>query len=104
MALTTNLTAGDLLAICVLGIQAGDQVDFWNNIKNSSVPVLTDVGTYMHNHVSGVDDSIITSLRKLVEATQELQAIFPTLRLSVQDSDGRGQRDLVLDLGTAVAP
>lgn len=104
MALVTNLGAGDLLAVALLGLQAGDQVDFWNRIKGSTVPVLSDVGAYMHNHVSAVDDSIITSLRKLVEATQELQAIFPTLRLSVQDSDGRGQRDLVLDLGTAVAP
>lgn len=104
MALTTNLVAGDLLAVCVLGLQAGDQLDYWNKIKNSTIPVLSDVGTYMHNHVTAVDDSIITSLRKLVEATQELQAIFPTLHLSVQDSDGRGQRDLVLDMGTEISP
>jgi len=104
MSLISNLRVTDLQSVVLLGFLVHDTKAYWAEIKLSTISVIRDVGTYMDAQGGVSDRGVLHQQRQSIDAIQELQTIFPTARISVQDADGRGQRDLLIDLGTGVAP
>jgi len=87
-----------LLGIVLLGFLVEDQEAYWQNCADFGDTDIASLGTMMLGQL-GSGRSIPREIERVADAIQEAGGSTPGIRLLVIDSDARGQRDTLVELG-----